>query len=98
MEVAKISLLEKDDNNNKENIPSFSSAKKPGPDNQKLKCASVKINKRRRPPLRDITNLYRADLGDLTLLSSDLSSNGRRKLVDDSSEHSNILRRDFGHV
>ncbi|KAL8461149.1 hypothetical protein ACS0TY_032575 [Phlomoides rotata] len=95
MEVATISLLE---NYNKENIPPFSSAKKPGPNNQKLNCASVKINKRRRP-LRDITNLYRADFTDFTLLSSVSASifpsNPKQKLVDDGSERSKILRRDF---
>lgn len=106
MEV-KISELE---NDNKENIPPFLSTNKSGPDTQKAQCTLVKINEARRP-LRDITHLYSyraaaqsggAEFRDFKLQSSVLicgfSSNRKRKLVDDSSEHrscSKILRREF---
>lgn len=80
MEVAKIFLLENDENN-KENVPPFSSTKKSGPYNQKLNRASVKINKRRRP-LKDITNVYSVDFPLLSSISvSVLPSNRKRKLV-----------------
>ncbi|KAI3457159.1 hypothetical protein Pfo_013822 [Paulownia fortunei] len=104
MEV-KTSVSEHD---NKENIPPFFSPNEPSPDTSKVECTLVK-NKEARRPLRDITHLHKAApqsgqaaFRDFRLPSSVLvygfSSNRKRKLADDSSEHrscSKILRRQF---
>lgn len=83
---------------NKENIPPSFMSKKPGLNDEKGKCALVKVNGRRRP-LRDITNFYRAvEKSELKLPSSDFSSSRKRKVADDGAEQrpcSKILRRDY---
>ncbi|KAL1560629.1 hypothetical protein AAHA92_10819 [Salvia divinorum] len=57
MEPKNISVFEHD---NKENIPPFSTSKKPGPNEEKGKCALMKkTTKGTRRPLSDVTNSYR---------------------------------------
>ncbi|KAL1560628.1 hypothetical protein AAHA92_10818 [Salvia divinorum] len=99
MEVKSISALEHD---NKENIPPFSTLKKPGPNEENPKCTLVKKMKWIRKPLRDVTNFYRAsELRGLQspVLVSVFSSSGKRKLVEDDDEErrscSKILRRKY---
>ena len=108
MEVKTISPLEHD---NKENIPPFSSSKKPGPNEEKPKCNLVKRKKKWiRRPLRDVTNFYRAtELWGLDpevqspVSVSVFPSSRKRKAVDDDDDDddedqricSKILRREF---
>ncbi|KAG6416869.1 hypothetical protein SASPL_124310 [Salvia splendens] len=108
MEVKTISPLEHD---NKENIQPFLSLKKPGPNEEKPKCALVKKKKKKwiRRPLRDVTNFYRAsELWGLDpeaqspVSVSVYSSSRKRKLVDDDDDSdedqricSKILRREY---
>ncbi|KAL1560627.1 hypothetical protein AAHA92_10817 [Salvia divinorum] len=92
MEVKSILALEHD---NKETIPPFSLSKKPGPNEEKPKCALVKKKKKKwiRRPLRDVTNFYRAS--ELWGLDSEVqspvsvsvfSSCRKRNIVDDDDD------------
>ncbi|KAH6763783.1 hypothetical protein C2S51_015032 [Perilla frutescens var. frutescens] len=103
MDVTKIAM----EHDNKENIPPFSLSKKPGPNIKKGKCTLVKMNECRRP-LTDVTNLHRAagrvHFREFRQPSSfsvySLSSNRKRKLVDDGAEQehrscSKILRKEY---
>ena len=103
MEAKTISVLEHD--TIKENIPPFSTSKKPGPSEEKGKPTFAK-RKWRRKPLRDVTNFYReAEFRGLNftmashVLASVFSSSRKRKLVDDGEEQrpscSKILRREY---
>ncbi|KAL1555642.1 hypothetical protein AAHA92_11354 [Salvia divinorum] len=102
MEATNISVLEHEKKEN--NIPPFSTSKKPGPSEEKGEPALVK-RKWRRKPLRDVTNFYReAELRGLNptmaspVLASVFSSSRKRKLVDDGEEQrpfSKILRREY---
>ncbi|KAL1560630.1 hypothetical protein AAHA92_10820 [Salvia divinorum] len=80
MEAKNISVFEHD---NKENIPPFSTLKKPGPNEEKGKCALVKkTTKGSRRPLSDVTKLWGLD--------SKLQSP-----VEEQRSCSKILRREF---